>query len=122
MASRAYPSPPNFPHLAGQSGAAIYKQLHDYRTDSRVHPLMTDIAKALEEPVIADVAAYYAAQPKRNPNPVTLAESPAAIVRLVELGDPAATFRLARPAIGRDQAVRSRRRSSLSKSANTLRN
>jgi hypothetical protein len=49
---------------------------------------MTDIAKALEEPAIADVAAYYAAQPKRNPNPVTLAELPARIVRLVELGDP----------------------------------
>jgi cytochrome c553 len=79
---------PEFPHLAGQSGTAIYKQLHDYRTGSRTHQLMTDIAKALEEPAIADVAAYYAAQPKRNPNPVTLAESPDSIVRLVELGDP----------------------------------
>ena len=79
---------PDFPHLAGQSGAAIYKQLHDYRTGSRVHPLMTNIAKALDEPVIADVAAYYAGQPQRNPNPVTLAESPPAIVRLIELGDP----------------------------------
>jgi cytochrome c553 len=79
---------PDFPHLAGQSGAAIYKQLHDYRTGSRTHQLMTEIAKALEEPAIADVAAYYAGQPKRNPNPVTLAESPDPIVRLVELGDP----------------------------------
>jgi cytochrome c553 len=79
---------PAFPHLNGQSGAAIYKQLHDYRTGSRTHLQMTDLAKALDEPVIADVAAYYAGQPKRNPNPVTLAESPAAIVRLVELGDP----------------------------------
>jgi cytochrome c553 len=79
---------PDYPHLAGQSGAAIYKQLYDYRTGSRVHPLMTDIAKALDEPVIADVAAYYAGQPQRNPNPVTLAESPPAIVQLVELGDP----------------------------------
>ena len=49
---------------------------------------MTDIAKALDEPTLADVAAYYAAQPKRNPNPTTLAESPPAIVHLVELGDP----------------------------------
>ena len=79
---------PEYPHLAGQSGAAIYKQLHDYRTGSRTHPLMTDLAKALEEPAIADVAAYYAAQPKRNPDPVTLAEAPDPIVRLVELGDP----------------------------------
>jgi len=79
---------PDFPHLAGQSGAAIYKQLYDYRTGSRSHPQMTDIAKALDESVIADVAAYYAGQPQRNPNPVTLAEAPAAIVQLVELGDP----------------------------------
>jgi cytochrome c553 len=79
---------PEFPHLAGQSGAAIYKQLFDYRTGSRVHPLMTDVAKALDETVIADVAAYYAGQPQRNPDPVTLAQSPPAVVQLVELGDP----------------------------------
>jgi len=79
---------PEYPNLAGQSGAAIYKQLNDYRTGSRTNPLMTDIAKALDEATLADIAAYYAAQPKRNPNPATLAESPAAIVRLVELGDP----------------------------------
>src|SRR6478736_10314880 len=79
---------PENPHLAGQSGAAIYKQLNDYRTGSRTHQLMTDIAKALDEATLADVAAYYAAQPKRNPNPTTLAESPPAIVRLVELGAP----------------------------------
>lgn len=80
---------PDFPHLAGQSGAAIYKQLHDYRTGSRTHELMTDLARAIEEPVIADIAAYYAAQPQRRPDPYTLADSPEAIVRLVELGDPA---------------------------------
>ena len=79
---------PEYPNLAGQSGAAIYKQLNDYRTGSRTNQLMTDIAKALDEPTLADIAAYYAAQPKRNPNPATLAESPPAIVRLVELGDP----------------------------------
>ena len=77
-----------YPNLAGQSGAAIYKQLSDYRTGSRTNQLMTDIAKALDETTLADVAAYYAAQPKRNADPATLAESPEAIVRLVELGDP----------------------------------
>ena len=79
---------PQFPHLAGQSGAAIYKQLNDYRTGSRAHQQMTDIAKALDEPTLADVAAYYAAQPTRDPNPATLANPVAAIVRLVEIGDP----------------------------------
>lgn len=79
---------PDYPNLAGQSGAAIYKQLSDYRTGSRANELMTDIAKALDEPELADIAAYYAAQPQRNPNTSTLAESPDTIVRLVELGDP----------------------------------
>src|SRR4029078_8857731 len=67
---------PEFPHLAGQSGAAIYKQLNDYRTGSRTHQLMTDIAKALDDQAIADVAAYYAGQSKRNPNPATLGPPP----------------------------------------------
>src|SRR5207302_3965085 len=79
---------PENPHLAGQSGAAIYKQLSDYRTGSRTHQLMTDIAKALDEATLADVAAYYAAQAQRNPNPAPLGELPSKIVRLVELGDP----------------------------------
>jgi cytochrome c553 len=79
---------PQFPNLAGQSGAAIYKQLNDYRSGSRTNQLMTDIAKALDEATLADVAAYYAGQPKRNPNPETLADAPPAIVHLVELGDP----------------------------------
>src|SRR5215210_3239670 len=79
---------PEYPHLNGQSGAAIYKQLNDYRTGSRVHEQMADIAKALDEPMMADVAAYYGGQTKRNPNPATPANPRAAIVRLVELGDP----------------------------------
>jgi cytochrome c553 len=62
---------PEYPNLAGQSGAAIYKQLSDYRTGSRTNQLMTDIAKALDEATLADVAAYYAAQPTRNPDPAS---------------------------------------------------
>jgi cytochrome c553 len=79
---------PDYPNLAGQSGTAIYKQLHDYRTGSRSNQFMTDIAKALDQGVIADVAAYYAGQPMRNPNPATLG-APAEFVHLIELGDPA---------------------------------
>src|ERR1044072_2149768 len=80
---------PNVPHLNGQSAASIYKQLHDYRTGSRVNEEMTDIAKALDEPVIADLAVYFAGQPKRNPNPATLGGQSPQIERLVEHGDPA---------------------------------
>jgi cytochrome c553 len=79
---------PEFPNLAGQSGTAIYKQLNDYHSGSRTNQFMTDVAKALDETAIADVAAYYAGQPMRNPNPATLADAPAAIIQLVEIGDP----------------------------------
>jgi cytochrome c553 len=78
---------PEFPNLAGQSGTAIYKQLNDYKTASRANQFMTGVAQALDEAAIADVAAYYAGQPMRNPNPATLG-APDAIVQLVELGDP----------------------------------
>jgi cytochrome c553 len=79
---------PEFPNLAGQSGTAIYKQLNDYHTGSRANQFMTDVAKALDETAIADVAAYYAGQPMRNPKSSTLADAPEAIVHLVEIGDP----------------------------------
>jgi cytochrome c553 len=78
---------PDFPNLAGQSGTAIYKELNDFHTGSRANQIMTPIAQTLDEDTIADVAAYYAGQPMRNPNPATLG-APDAIVQMVELGDP----------------------------------
>lgn len=57
-------APMNFPSLAGQSSFAIYKQLHDYRTGARVHPQMTQIAKALAAADLAHVAAYFASASK----------------------------------------------------------
>ena len=50
---------PDLPSLAGQSAAAIYKQLHDYRSGARVHPLMTPVAQQLVLPDLANVAVYY---------------------------------------------------------------
>jgi len=54
----------NIPSLAGQSPFAIYKQLHDYRTDARVHPQMTPVARQLSPRDLAAVAAYFAAASK----------------------------------------------------------
>jgi len=54
----------NIPSLAGQSPYAIYKQLHDYRTDARAHPQMTPVAKQLSPQDLAAVAAYFAAASK----------------------------------------------------------
>ncbi len=75
----------DYPNLNGQSGAALYKQLSDYRTGSRQHEQMSGIAQAIDESVLPDLAAYYAGQPKRRP---ALVSGPVAILRLIKLGDP----------------------------------
>lgn len=79
----------DFPHLAGQSAAAIYKQLHDYRSGARYHEQMTPLAEALQERELAAIAAYYAEASDalrlgtRNPLPDETLQ------RLVSEGDPA---------------------------------
>lgn len=77
------------PNLAGQSAVAIYKQLNDYKTGSRVHELMTPLAKGLEDQQIVEVAAHYAASLRRVLDPTTGEVSDPDIVQLVEKGDPA---------------------------------
>jgi cytochrome c553 len=47
------------PSLAGQSSAAIYKQLHDYRSGARVDPQMLPVAAQLTVPQLASVSVYY---------------------------------------------------------------
>jgi cytochrome c553 len=49
----------DFPRLAGQSPAAIYKQLSDYRSGARFDAQMTPMAQALSQEQLAQVAAYY---------------------------------------------------------------
>jgi cytochrome c553 len=48
-----------FPKLAGQSPAAIYKQLSDFRSGARVNPQMTLVAQTLTPDQLAEVAAYF---------------------------------------------------------------
>ena len=81
---------PEYPHLAGQSGAAIYKQLNDYRTGSRTQsaddatsPRRWRSQHRRRGGVLRRAAA------SAIPNPATPRRTRrAAIVRLVELGDP----------------------------------
>jgi cytochrome c553 len=49
----------DFPRLAGQSPAAIYKQLADYRSGARFHPQMTPVAQQLTDDQLAQVASYF---------------------------------------------------------------
>lgn len=52
-----------FPTLAGLSGEYMAKQLTDYRSGARNHPLMTAIAKGMTDDEIGQVAKYYASLP-----------------------------------------------------------
>lgn len=52
-----------FPILAGAPPAYIAKQLLDYRDGTRQHPIMTGIAKGLNDQDIAAVARYYGSLP-----------------------------------------------------------
>ena len=51
-----------FPRLTGFPEAYLRKQLHDYATGARAHPIMTPIAAGLTPEQRRNVAAYYAAQ------------------------------------------------------------
>lgn len=80
---------PQNPNLAGQSAVAIYKQLHDYKSGSRVHDVMAGIAQGLDDQQIVDAAAHFAASARRDIDPTTAEVLDEDIVRLVERGDPA---------------------------------
>jgi cytochrome c553 len=82
------PDPQN-PHLAGQSSIAIYKQLHDYKSGSRMHEIMTEIAKAIDDQDIPAVAAYFSSSTAQALDPKSAPFVDAQVVRLVERGDPA---------------------------------
>ena len=79
-------TPSQFPNLAGQSPAAIFKELRDFRSGDRQSPFMQPIAQALNDQQMADVAAYYAAQSASGAP--AAAALPAKIVIIARDGDP----------------------------------
>jgi cytochrome c553 len=86
---RGFAPDPKNPHLAGQSGVAIYKQLHDYKSGSRVHEIMTGIAQGLDDQQISEVSAHFASANRLALDPTTAEVTDEDIVQLVEKGDPA---------------------------------
>ena len=54
----------NMPKLGGQSAAYLIAALHAYKEDRRLHATMRDVAHALSQKDIVDLAAHYAAAPK----------------------------------------------------------
>ena len=113
------PDPDN-PNLAGQSAVAIYKQLHDYKSGSRVHELMTPLAQGLDEQ--ADHRGGRAF--RRQPTGSTSIRPPPRWATRTSCGSSSGAIRRAacRPAIpatARLPAVRSRRRPWRSRTGNT---
>jgi cytochrome c553 len=53
-----------FAKLAGQYPAYITKQIRDFRSGERKHDFMLIMAKSIDETDAADIAAYFASQPK----------------------------------------------------------
>jgi cytochrome c553 len=79
--------PRQFPNLAGQSAAAIFKELRDFQTGARKSDIMAPMAQPLTQEQIVDLAAYYAS---RDPAKLMVAESgvPLEIARLARQGSP----------------------------------
>ncbi len=81
---------PELPSLAGQTPAAIYKQLHDYRSGARVHPQMTPVVQQLMVTDLAHVAAYFGQRGEAYAGLGTRGQAADPhIVRLANEGDPA---------------------------------
>jgi cytochrome c553 len=78
-----------YPDLAGQSAVAIYKQLHDFKSGSRINPIMSAMVQPLGEEQIVDVSANFAAASRRTVEPSSTHVAEEDVVRLVERGDPA---------------------------------
>ncbi len=50
---------PLYPKLAGQHAAYIEKQMHDFKTQRRIDPVMNEMAPSMSDQDIADIAAYF---------------------------------------------------------------
>ena len=70
------------PNLAGQYPEVIIKQLLDYKSGRRAHSLMEQLARALSEKDINELAVYYASLPKARTAPTTYDESLPALIRV----------------------------------------
>jgi cytochrome c553 len=74
-----------FPDLAGKQAEYIAKQLMDFRSGTRSHPVMTPIARAMKDNDVGSVAAYFGSLPARPA--LTRATGPARGESLDRVGD-----------------------------------
>ena len=77
------------PNLAGQSAAAIYKQLDDFRSGKRDPAVMGVYVSPLSEQDLLDLAAHYASLPNPAGDALSPQSSSDTVARrLIEVGDP----------------------------------
>ena len=62
----AFPSVYSVPRIDGQHAAYIVSALRAYKSGERTHPSMRAIAASLSDQDMADLAAYYAAEPAKS--------------------------------------------------------
>jgi cytochrome c553 len=79
--------PDDFPNLAGQYKAAIFKQLRDFQTGARKSVVMAAMAKPLSEAQMVDISGYFAGLPPAH-FAVAKDAVPLEIRHLVKEGDP----------------------------------
>jgi cytochrome c553 len=70
------------PNLAGQYPEVVIKQLEDFKSGRRASPIMEALAKNLSDRDVADLAAFFASQPKARVAPTTYSEALPALVRV----------------------------------------
>jgi cytochrome c553 len=70
------------PNLEGQSAAAIYKELRDFKTGARANAVMSPFAVKLSEQDMLDLAAYYSYLPRQpGSHPDTPIDAPKIVAR-----------------------------------------
>jgi cytochrome c553 len=81
--------PKTMPNIWGQQAYYLLKQLANYRNGMREHPIMTPIAKGLQESDLRPMAAYFAAKPwPAKPAAAAPAATPAGMAMCVPCHQP----------------------------------
>ena len=62
----AFPSVYSVPKIDGQHAAYLIKSLQAYKSGERTHPSMRAVAASLSDQDMADLAAFYAAEPSKQ--------------------------------------------------------
>jgi cytochrome c553 len=76
------------PNLAGQSAAAIYKQLDDFTSGKRNPAVMGVYVSPLSDQNLLDLAAYYALLPNPTDTLITRSSTDTIARRLIDVGAP----------------------------------